>query len=127
MIVCLPHEANFLYFCKMKITLLHRLFLIALFAALMPFAALAGNSNNARFKLSDPVFAIDSVPSKKPDNKPENKPSDKPEIKEVPKSRRQIKPSAVGEKIRVKPPVRVKPNIIRKPAGNIKRALGKLG
>ena len=127
MIVCLPHEANFLYFCKMKTILLHRLFLIALFAALVPLSALAGSSGSTHFKLSEAVFALDSVPSKKPDAKPENKPSDKPEIKEVPKSRRQIKPSAVGEKIRVKPPVHVKPNIIKKPVGNIKRALGKLG
>ena len=109
----------------MKTNLVCRLFMIALFAALLPLATMAGNSGYARFRFSDPVFTLDSVP-KKPAAKPENKPTDKPEIKEVPKSRRQIKPAAVGERIKIKPPVRVKPNI-KKPIGNIKRALGKIG
>ena len=98
--------------------------MIALFAALLPLAATAGN-HSASLKSYDTEFALDSVP-KKPAAKPEKKPSEKPEIKEVPKSRRQIKPAAVGDRIKIKPPVRVKPNI-KKPVGNIKRGLGKLG
>lgn len=124
MIVCLPHEANFLYFCKMKSNLVYRLFLIALFAALLPLAAMAGKGS-AHLRSYDTEFTLDSVP-KKPAAKPEKKPSDKPEIKEVPKARRQIKPAAVGDRIKINPPVRVKPNI-KKPVGNIKRGLGKLG
>lgn len=127
MIVCLPHEANFLYFYTMKTLILHRLCLIALFAALLPVAARASVPGDLQSAFTE-VVVLDSVPSRKPAAKPENKkPSDKPEIKEVPKSKRQIRPQAVGEKIRVKPPVKVKPNIIKKPAIRIKKALGKIG
>lgn len=105
--------------------LLHRLFLGACFAAMLPYEAVAGNGYISRYVLSDPIAAQDSVPSNKPAAKPESKPSDKPEIKEVPKSRRQLKPSVVDDKIRIKPPIRVKP-VIKDAGGYIKRTLGKI-
>lgn len=121
MIVCLPYEANFLYFCTMKTLILRRLFLIALFAAVFPVATRASVSAGPQYAVSE-VAVLDSVPSRKPAEKPgDKKPGDKPEIKEVPKSKRQIRPQAVGERIKIKPPVKVKPNIIKKPVVHIKR------
>ena len=126
MIVCLPYEANFLYFCRMKTSMIYRLFLIGLFAVSLSVTAKASHPI-AKRGISDIVFTLDTVPSKKPAadtrKEPEKK---KPEIKEVPKSRRQIKPKAVGERIKGKPPVRVKPKIIKKPVKNIKRAIGRI-
>lgn len=123
MIVCLPHEANFLYFCnRMKALLLYRLFLAACFAVLLPYAA-AGKQHMLQPVASYPVILSDSIPPGKPASRPDKKPSDKPEIKEVPKSRRQIKPAAVGEKIRIKPPVRIKPDMIKKPGKHIRRII----
>ncbi|WP_026897356.1 hypothetical protein [Daejeonella oryzae] len=46
----------------------------------------------------------------------------KPEIKEVPKSRRQLKPIAVKPKI--KTPVKIRP-VIKRPAGLIRKTLGR--
>jgi hypothetical protein len=58
------------------------------------------------------------------DNNPEdNKPAlKKPDIKEVPKSRRQLKPLAVKARIKI-PVKRIKP-VIRRPIGLIRRNLG---
>ncbi|HXI01351.1 MAG TPA: hypothetical protein VNI52_13870 [Sphingobacteriaceae bacterium] len=99
--------------------LLYRRFVIVCLIALFPFAVKANN----RPRLSNAVFATDSIP---PNKQPAAKPSDKPEIKEVPKSKRQLKPSRVDEKIRIKPPIKIKPDIIKRPIGQIKGILKKI-
>ena len=67
---------------------------------------------------------IQKQPGKKDEKKQKGKKGDtqKPEIKEVPKSKRQLKPAAVKTKIKV-PVKRVKP-VIKKPVRLIRKNLG---
>lgn len=94
------------------------LFIISLIL-LLPFTAAQAADD---LPIPSPVAVTDSVPARKPAAKPEE--ANQPDIKEVPKSKKQAKPLPVGEniKIKVKPPVRIKP-MIKRP-GIIKKTLG---
>lgn len=85
--------------------------------------------NIHRFSPASPDdISIDSVNKKQPGKKDEKKQKDqkgdlkKPEIKEVPKSKRQLKPAAVKTKIKI-PVKRVKP-VIKRPVRLIRKNLG---
>lgn len=67
----------------------------------------------------------DTIPSKKPaEKKPEeNRPDIKPDIKEVPKSRRQLKPGVVTDRIKVRPVKIPRPKIIKRTIGPVLRLL----
>ena len=71
------------------------------------------------------MMAITDTTSKKQKVKPDDKKEDgkKAEVKEVPKSKRQIKPVAVGTRIKIKTPVKLRP-IIKRPVGLIRKNLG---
>ena len=71
------------------------------------------------------IALVDSVPvSKKPGDKGDKKKDNKqPEVKEVPKSRRQIKPSVVKPGVKVKPVRIPKPKVIKRTIGSLSRHL----
>ncbi len=80
--------------------------------------------------LIGPAFTsfADSTIKKQPvkaDDK--NQKGKKPDIKEVPKSKPQVKPAAVKTRIKIKTPVKkpvIKRPVIKRPTGLIKRNLG---
>lgn len=70
------------------------------------------------------LAVADTSIRKEPVKQGKTKEGEKPEIKEVPKSKRQLKPAAVKTLIKIKTPIkRIKP-IIKRPLGLIKRTLG---
>ncbi len=105
-----------------------RILFISFWSLLLPFLASAKNSKIELKKYASltTFTPIDSTQKKPKDveKKREDKKEDpkKPEIKEVPKSRRQVKPVAVGAKIKIKTPVKIKP-IIKRPIGLIRKTL----
>ncbi|MEO8793932.1 MAG: hypothetical protein ABI390_00625 [Daejeonella sp.] len=107
---------------------LFRILFISFWSLLLPFLASAKNSKIELKKYASlSSFAPADSTQKKPkdvENKKDDKKDDikKPEIKQVPKSRRQVKPIAVGAKIKIKTPVKIKP-IIKRPIGLIRKTL----
>ena len=70
----------------------------------------------ALMKNEEVSWGPDSVPKvKKPSEKQQD--GKKPEIKEVPKSRRQLKPGTVKDRIKTKPVKVPKPKVIKKAVG----------
>ena len=73
-----------------------------------------------------PVLTMSDSTSRKQPGKPDDKKEDvkRPDIKEVPKSKRHLKPAAVKARIKIKTPVKIRPNI-KRPMGLIRKALGR--
>lgn len=103
-----------------------RFLFFACLVILLPAAATAKQWANTISDLPDlRMMASTDSTSKKQRGNPDDKKEDvkKTEIKEVPKSKRQLKPVAVGTKIKIKIPVKIRP-IIKRPAGLIRKTLG---
>jgi hypothetical protein len=94
------------------------IFRFVLFCLVLAFPGMVRAKGLIGFKLVYELVGTDSLswqnPVQQPDNKKPNK--DKPEIKEVPRSRRLPKPTAVTERIKKnRPPVKVvRPRVIKR-------------
>lgn len=104
---------------------IQRLIFIGMLFMIGPLTSLANDGNNSGFRHLPGIYKMkavsDTIPgTKKPEeNAPaDTKTEDKIKIKEVPKSRRQVKPLAVPT-VPVKPIKIIKPKIIRRTIGSL--------
>jgi hypothetical protein len=100
------------------IRILLKALLFSLFVFVLPATALAKSSMRDCYEMAGIEAGLDSVPKVKQSGD-KTKEQKKPEIKEVPKSRRQLKPSAVKDRLKTKPVKIPKPKVIK----NIGRGL----
>ena len=106
---------------------LYRFLLFTILTITIPVIVSANQSGECISDRSDiTVLNLTDSTSKKQPVKPDDKKEEvkKPDIKEVPKSKRQIKPIAVGARIKIKTPVKIRPNI-KRPLGLIRKSLGR--
>ena len=106
------------------------LFLLPMAFILLAPQAQAGLVAGTKFLPLPEVNAMpDSAGQKKPvvqDEKADKKKKadQKPDIKEVPKSKRQLKPAAVKTKVKIKTPVKKIKPVIKKPVKLVRKTLG---
>ena len=96
--------------------------LFSLFVLSFPAIASAGGSKKIDYRMTRVEASLDSVPGArqsgdKKQTVDKKKEGNNPEIKEVPKSRRQLKPSAVKGRVKTKPVKIPKPKVIKKNIG----------